>query len=423
MGNAITGAPVDAPVLPRMRWDMLYHNDGWSLEPAISWLVTRGRAVHDLSEFTGGLAEAMREGDAPVMRMRVTTITLHPLVAAWSGEWHKRTGSDQQDFLTGNQSSSAYIGSPIQIMRDTGKPYRQRLEGEITADYHALFHELKADGATDYYALFLTGDEGPSGIANFTTDRPGGFDDVDIAKLETLALFISPAVETVNRRRIAATLLDTYIGHRAGGRVLDGHIMRGDSEKIRAAFWYSDLRGFTHLNEELPPDQMVDTLNTYFGVVAEAIMARGGEVLQFVGDAVLAIFECAMDEADTRRACEAAFDAAHEALEKTAEKNQERRENMLPPIQFGIGLHVGDVTFGNVGAPTRLGFNVVGPAVNLTARLESLSKQALVPLLVSSEFARYAQRELFPVGTFELRGVREMQEVFTAAELVHGAAA
>ena len=166
---------------------------------------------------------------------------------------------------------------------------------------------------------------------------------------------------------------------------------------------------------------MVDTLNTYFGVVADAILSRGGEVLQFVGDAVLAIFECASDEADTRRACEAAFDAAHEALQKTAEKNIERRENMLPPIQFGIGLHVGDVTFGNVGAPTRLGFNVVGPAVNLTARLESLSKQALVPLLVSSEFARHAQRELFPVGTFELRGVREMQEVFTAAELVNAA--
>ncbi len=423
MGNAITGAPVDAPVLPQLRWDMLYHNDGWSLEPAVSWLVTHGRAARDLSELIGGLGEAMRESDAPLMRLRVTTITLHPLVAAWAGDWHKRTGSGQKDFLAAAQVGSGYVGSPIQIMRDSGKPYRQRLEFELTADYHEFFHELKADGATDYYALFLTGEEGPGGIASFSTDRPGGYDDTDIAKFETLSLFLSPSVETVNRRRIAATLLDTYIGHRAGARVLDGHITRGDSEKIRAAFWYSDLRGFTHLNEELPPDQMVDTLNTYFGVVADAILSRGGEVLQFVGDAVLAIFECASDEADTRRACEAAFDAAHEALQKTAEKNIERRENMLPPIQFGIGLHVGDVTFGNVGAPTRLGFNVVGPAVNLTARLESLSKQALVPLLVSSEFARHAQRELFPVGTFELRGVREMQEVFTAAELVNGAEA
>lgn len=423
MGTAITEGLADAPVLPQLRWEMLHRADGWSLEPAITWLFTQGRTAQDLSELIGGVGEVLHESDAPLMRLRVTTITLHPLVTAWAGEWHKHKGPGQKDFLTGQQGNSGYVGSPIQIMRDSGKPYRQRLEGEITADFHEFFHELKADGATDYYALFLTGDEGPGGIASFSTDRPGGYDDVDIAKFETLALFLSPAVETVNRRRIAATLLDTYIGHRAGGRVLDGHITRGDSEKIRAAFWYSDLRGFTHLNEELPPDQMVDTLNTYFGVVAEAIMSRGGEVLQFVGDAVLAIFECDMDEADTRRACEAAFDAAHEALAKTAEKNQERRESMLPPIHFGIGLHVGDVTFGNVGAPTRLGFNVVGPAVNLTARLESLSKQALVPLLVSSDFARYAQRELFPVGTFELRGVREMQEVFTAAELVDGATA
>jgi len=404
----------------KLRWDLLHPSDGWSLRDAIAWLVTEGRLESSLGSLTGGFGEVLRNGGAPIGRIRITTLTLHPLVTAWGAEWHVQKGREEQDFLAANQVNSAYVGSPIQIMRETGKPYRQNLEADLTLEHHALFHELKADGMTDYYALFLMGESGPSGIASFSADRPGGFAEVDIEKLETLALFLAPAVDAINKRRIAATLLDTYIGHRAGGRVLAGHIHRGDSEHIRAAFWYSDLRDFTGLNEELEPGQMIDTLNTYFGAVGQEIMSRGGEVLQFIGDAVLAIFECAPEEGDTRRACEAAFDAAQAALVKIGEKNRERREAMLPEIRFGIGLHVGDVTFGNVGAEARLGFNVIGPAVNMTARLESLSKRALVPLLMSSTFAAFVDRALWPVGTFELRGVREMQEVYTAADLVGG---
>jgi adenylate cyclase len=405
-----------------VRWDLVHDAEGWSLQPAISWLIAAGRGLKDMKEVAEGSAKALRAGDAPVSRLRVTTLTLHPQVNAWGGEWDEAKGADQVDFPFSAIPSPAFVGSPIDIMRRTGKPFRRRLEGALGPEDHKLLHELKEEGLTDYYATGMMGETGATGFVTYATQRPGGFTDLDIAKFDTFALFVSPTVDTVNRRRIAATLLDTYIGHRAGGRVLDGHIKRGDREQIRAAFWYSDLRDFTGLNEDLAPDQMIDMLNTYFGVVADAIMPRGGEVLQFIGDAVLAIFECAMDEADTRRACEAAFDAAHEALLKTEAVNGARRELMLPEIRFGIGLHVGDVTFGNVGSDARLGFNVVGPAVNLTARLQTLSKQALVPLLVSSNFAASIERELFPVGSFELRGVREMQEVFTAAKLVDAAA-
>ena len=408
-----------------VRWDLVHHNEGWSLQPAISWLVAAGRGLRDMKAVVEGSAKALQSGGAPVTRLRITTRTLHPQVNAWGGEWDETTGGNQVDFPFSTVASPAFTGSPIDIMIRTGKSFRRRLEGELNGDDHKLLHELKAEGLTDYYASghYTVGPQGektPSDFVTFATRQAGGFSDLDIDKLETFALFVAPTVDTVNRQRIAETLLDTYIGHRAGGRVLDGHIKRGDREQIRAAFWYSDLRDFTGLNEELAPDQMIDTLNTYFGVVADAIMSRGGEVLQFIGDAVLAIFECQQNEPDTRRACEVAHDAAQEALAKIAEKNRARREDMLPEIRFGIGLHVGDVTFGNVGSEGRLGFNVVGPAVNLTARLQSLSKQALVPLLVSSTFAAFVDRPLWPVGTFELRGVRDMQEVFTAADLVEG---
>ncbi len=409
----------DLAIAP-VRWDLVHHNEGWSLQPAISWLVAAGRGLPDMKAVVAGSAKALLAGSAPITRLRITTRTLHPQVNAWGGEWDETKGSDQVDFPFSTVPSPAFIGSPIDIMIRTQKPFRRRLDGELNGDDHKLLYELKDEGLTDYYATALVGEREPNGFVTFGTRREGGFNDLDIDKLETFALFAGPTVDTVNRRRIATTLLDTYIGRRAGSRVLDGHIKRGDREQIRAAFWYSDLRDFTGLNEELPPDQMIDTLNTYFGVVADAVISRGGEVLQFIGDAVLAIFECQMNEADTRRACEVAYDAAQEALAKIAEKNVARHEEMLPAIRFGIGLHVGDVTFGNVGSEGRLGFNVVGPAVNLTARLEQLSKQALVPLLVSSTFAAFVDRPLWPVGTFELRGVREMQEVFTAADLVEG---
>jgi len=408
-------------IIAPVRWDLLAAVDGWSLQPAIAWLVTAGRHSKGMADLVGGVAETLVESGAPLSRLRVTTLTLHPQVNAWGGEWDPDGGARQIDFPRTLISTSAYIGSPAQAMLETRKPFRRQMEEPLTDADHTVIHELKALGNTDYFAVPLEGDERPTGFASFGTMRPGGFTDLDVAKFETLGLFLASAAESVNRRRIAATLLDTYISHRAGSRVLAGHIKRGDAEHIRAAFWYSDLRGFTRLNESLPPQDLLDMLNAYFGLVADAIGAHGGEVLQFVGDAVLAIFECEPEEADTRRACEAAFDAAREALMKTDVVNAERIVAGQPPINYGIGLHVGDVTFGNVGTDTRLGFNVVGPPVNLTARLQSVSKEALVPLLVSSTFAALVDRPLWPMGRYDLRGVREPQQVYTAAELVEGA--
>ena len=409
--------------LTAVRWDLLASDDGWSLQPAITWLVTHGRRAKGMDDLVAGVAMALKGEGAPVSRMRLTTLTLHPQVNAWGGEWDKNTAVARQiDFPRTLVQTSTYIGSPAQKILETHKPYRRRLDGPLDEGTdHRIIFELKEAGHTDYYAVPLEGEDGPTGFASFTTDRPGGFDDLDLAKLETLGLFSASATEAVNRRRIAQTLLDTYISHRAGSRVLAGHIKRGDSEHIRAAFWYSDLRGFTRLNESLPPQDLLDMLNTYFATVADAITDHGGEVLQFIGDAVLAIFECQPEEMDTRRACEAAFDAAHDSLVKAEAINAERRMAGQPEMRFGIGLHVGDVTFGNVGTDTRLGFNVVGPPVNLTARLQGLSKEALVPLLVSSTFAALVDRPLWPVGKYELRGVRDVQQVYTAAELVEGA--
>jgi adenylate cyclase len=186
------------------------------------------------------------------------------------------------------------------------------------------------------------------------------------------------------------TLLDTYIGHRAGGKVLDGLIKRGDGETIDAVIWYCDLRDYTLLTETLAPDELLAMLNTYFEFISAAVSEHGGEVLRFIGDAMLIVFPVDSN-VDIRHTCKLVLDAAIDILRDLKNFNQQRQQQGYPEIRFGIGLHIGHVIYGNVGAPDRLDFTVMGAAVNRTARLEELTKKVGVPLLLSAEFAEHTE--------------------------------
>jgi adenylate cyclase len=210
-------------------------------------------------------------------------------------------------------------------------------------------------------------------------------------------------------RRTARTLLDTYVGAQSGGRVLAGQIQRGSGETIRAVIWLCDLRGFTNLSETLPRDALIDLLNCYFGPMCDAVAGEGGEVLKFIGDAMLAIFPIGAEAAQT---CGAALVAAENAQAALIEENLRREGLGLPRIEYGLALHVGDVLYGNIGSDTRLDFTVIGPAVNLTARIESLCRQLGRPFLLSSDFVGAAQISAQSLGAFELKGVGVEQEIF-----------
>jgi adenylate cyclase len=221
-------------------------------------------------------------------------------------------------------------------------------------------------------------------------------------------------VEIIHGRRLTLGLLNAFIGPRISERILAGQVKRGDGDRIHAAFWYSDLRRFTDLSETLPAQDLLDLLNTYFEHCAAAAASRGGEILQFIGDAILIVFEIRRPE-DEAMVCEAALDAAVDAFDAIAVANHRRRRAGQPEIEFGLGLHVGTVTHANVGAPDRLAFNVVGPAVNKTARIQSLAKSTGTPLLLSEEFAAHVRRPLREVGEFDLRGLAGRQRIYTPA--------
>jgi adenylate cyclase len=301
-------------------------------------------------------------------------------------------------------------------MLETGEALLHRRLSEASDDEFSMLADYRAAGMTDYLAIinrFAT--DGALGdmdcvYSSWTTRDRQGFGDGHIAALERLTPFLALAIKSVALTRVAANLMQTYLGHDAGQRVLSGRIMRGVAERIEAVIWFSDLRGFTRITDTTP-EQAIPLLNNYADVIVSAIHDHGGDVLKLIGDGTLAIFTS--DERES--ACAAALSAAIAAQRGVAALNQERAQEGLPVTEMYLGLHIGEVFYGNVGSRERLDFTVIGPAVNETSRIAAMCRSVEQPVLVSDAFAKIGDNlsRLVSVGRYALRGVGRPQELFT----------
>jgi adenylate cyclase len=394
------------------RRGLLGPEEGWSLAPVAAWLAIEGRRITEPKALIERLAERLDAAGARVDRIGVSMTTLHPQLVAWGCFW--RRGAEAGLFFGehGVQNSDAYLGSPLHWVREHHRPLHRPLADLDPQRDHSFYFDMKAAGMTDYAAFPMVFGSGEENVFTAATAAADGFSAADVERLDALANLLAPLLELMEKRRMTLGLLDTFVGPRIGRRILEGQVKRGDGDRIEAAFWYSDLRGFTELSEKLPAAELLQLLNEYFESCAAAAAARGGEILQFIGDAVLIVFEVRRPE-DEDQVCEDALEAAIDAFSAIAVINHRRRHAGLPQIEFGLGLHLGIVTHANVGAPDRLAFNVVGPAVNRTARIQAKTKDAGVPLLLSKEFAAHIRRPLRSMGVYDLRGVAGRHEVFT----------
>ncbi|MCX7960694.1 MAG: hypothetical protein N2653_03845 [Burkholderiales bacterium] len=385
----------------------------WAVAPVIDWLLQEGRLETDTAALVERLAARLLAEGAPVWRVRLGFFTIHPQLAAWAHVWVRGQPVRVESVPWGVERTSAWIGSPVEKMVATRAPVRVRLDRLRPGD-HAVLHELAAAGGRDYLALPLAFSDGSLNVFALATDEPEGFGEHDVRSFAQLAHPLAAALEARAMRRVAETLLDTYVGHRSGRRILEGQIHRGDAEEIDAAIWYADLRGFTRLTETLPPARLMELLNTYFELVADAVTPRGGEILRFMGDATLIVFPSER-RGELAPSCRAALEAALDAFARGEAANRSRLREGCPEIRFGVGLNAGTVIYGNVGARTRLDFTVVGPAVNRAARLESLTKELGVPLVMTGTFAAALGRPTRSLGAHRLRGLEEPVEVFALA--------
>jgi adenylate cyclase len=362
-----------------------------------------GGVLHD------GFSRELIARGIPLWRSRMLLETLHPEISGRSFGWTDGAVSERSALRRGVEEADAYRNSPLRIVDETGRPFRQRLDRPLPDV--PLLDELRAEGATDYLIVpFPFVDRRRSAAISFATAAPGGFSDSDVADLERAALLLSPYVEVRVTRAMAFNLLDAYLGHKAGEKVLDGSIERGGGEDIFAAIVVADLRGFTRLSDSIPRDEVIATLNTWFDALVTPIERNGGEVLEFTGDGLLAIF--AADPGSPGAACDAALRASQEAVAATAAVNNERASMAKPPLAFGIALHIGDVTYGNIGSRTRLDFTVIGPAVNHASRLQELTKALGRPIVTSGLFADACSLPLVKIGDFRLRDVETTARVF-----------
>jgi adenylate cyclase len=389
-----------------------------------AWVIEAGLAGIPETDLLRGFCERAVASGLPVARAMVGIDTLHPIHEGRIFRWYRdRTDvSPVSEYgRTGASSGTeeAWRRSPYYRLIETGGSLlRRNLARGDPADFVVL-EELRAEGITDYMAMihrFAAGGvigEMDCVYSSWSSNAPSGFSDAQASILIGLVPSLSLAMKSASLARIAKTLVETYLGRDAGRRVLSGNIARGVADRIGAVLWYSDLRGYTRITDTAAPEQVIPLLNDYAEAVISGIQETGGDVLKLIGDGTLAIFAAE----DPGEACTCALHAESLARERIAALNQRRTASGLPVTQAYLGLHIGEVFYGNIGSKERLDFTVIGPAVNEVSRIAAMCRSAERDVLVSSAFAAAAlesdRARLVSVGRYALRGVARPQELYT----------
>ena len=384
-----------------------------------AWITEAGLAGQDETATLTGFCERALALGLPLARANVVIDTLHPIYEGRAFTWtQKRKETRLTEFGRSDERLDFWERSPFYRLELSGESFlRRRLNAETEGEF-SIFSDLRAEGMTDYLAI--TNRFAAEGIigdmdcvySSWATDAPQGFRDSDVDDLSRLMPMVALTLKSASLTRIAGTLVETYLGRDAGRKVLGGRIGRGVADRIDAVLWFSDLRNYTRISDSADPEQIIPLLNEYAGAILSAIHGHEGDVLKLIGDGTLAIFTAA----DRASACHAALAAALEARRAVALVNERRIAANLPTTDMYLGLHVGEVFYGNIGSEERLDFTVVGPAVNEVSRIASMCRSLDQPVLTSSAFAvaiDEPKRLLVSVGRYALRGVERPQSLFT----------
>lgn len=390
------------------RNDELIHSGS---DAVVDWLTNGTRGERFIDNIFAEMCNRLQEAGIPLKRSTLHILIQHP---QWLGArlmWSdgmREAEIARVDFDV--RERSEYIGSSANEIQSGAAEVRENLERDpALGRKHALYDEMRAKGLTDYVAWPLYHTLGKQHLVTFATDRRGGFDDSHIAALKKLLPVLALVSEIRVKNRLARTLLETYVGAHAGELILAGATRRGTGTTVRAAIMICDLRDFTKISDNWPRDDVIDLLNDYFDAMSDPIARHGGEILKFIGDGLLAIFPL-----DRPNACANLLRAVTEGRQAMAALNERNKATSRAPLNYGIGVHVGDVMYGNIGSTSRLDFTVIGPAVNMASRLETLTKQIGKPVLLSRDFAELVtpEFELERVGQHAVRGFSEPIELF-----------
>jgi adenylate cyclase len=373
-----------------------------TLEGIAAWLIGPARQIASAPQVFDEFAWRLYAAGLPVVRVTLHCGTLHPQFLGSAYVWWRTTAQTHEIMVMHEVIDVVpYAENLVARVRNGGETIRRRLDGpEARIDFPVL-HDIKAQGGTEYFGFPVASAYGAH-MVSFTTDRPGGFSEEEIAQLRAVSERLSVVADTHIQRQIAENVLKAYLGPHTG--------RRGSGDTINAVLWTSDVRSFTDFSDRVPGQQVIAKLDQIFDGQARAIARHGGEILKFIGDGLLAIFPVGAPEQAAQAAAEA-LTAATEALEAVDALSPHAPGG--PPFKMVIALHYGSAIYGNIGAADRLDFTVIGPDVNLVSRIEAVAKSLDLPLVVSDDFARAYGRPLRSLGEHKLRGLEQPHELFT----------
>ena len=380
------------------------------LQKLTDWLIDGGRSAASSPLMFAETCERMLAAGLPLWRVGLFIRTLHPEVYGRNFIW--KPGAEVEmgtvDFKI--LDSPDFQRSPLFFVFQQGIEVRARIDDPESSRF-PIVADLRAEGVTDYIALPLIFIDGSIHASSWTTRQSGGFTDEQIDALRRLIKPLTRLSEIITLIRTASSLLDTYVGNRAGERILGGQIRRGHTETMNAAIWLSDLRGFTALSDRLPSETVVDILNQYFDCQVGAIRKHGGEVLKYMGDGLLAVFPIDEYVGDAQKVCSSVLEAAHQSR-ANVEALHYPIGDTIERFRFGVALHVGPILFGNIGGGNRLDFTCIGPAVNLAARLEKIASRLRRTVVASEGFAGICRGGWSDLGEFPIAGFAKAERVF-----------
>ncbi len=390
-----------------------YSNDGHIQSPLTDWIIREAGRCQTRQELVKALCHKLLDSGIAITRLRIMIWSLHPQIAGVSYTWSRNR--DTVEITEPGHSmfeNPGFINSPVNLVSKGLGGVRQPLNVNNKEFEFPIMQEMKEQGGTDYVAMPLRFSNGQNNCLTMTSDHPDGFTTQNLGLVFECVGVISRYFEVLTLRSNTTSILNTYLGERTGQRVLNGDITRGQGEDIDAIILFSDLRNSTRLSASLPRDQYLQVLNQYFETILDPVKENGGEVLKFIGDAVLAIFPISKEN-DAESQAEAALKAAQNAIANSADCISSPYESIL-----GISLHLGAVTYGNVGGKDRLDFTVIGPAVNLASRLEGLCKPTGNAIVLSRDFkaalsgCAKVSTTIKSIGNHQLDGIEGKEEVF-----------
>ena len=380
------------------------------MQKIADWLIDGARSAASPSRMMSETCERLVAAGLPLWRVGVFVRTLHPDIFGRNFIW--RPGAEVEigtvDFNI--LDAPEFKASPLSIVFTQGIEVRARV-GDPESARFPIIEDMRAEGVTDYIALPLLFTDGSIHVSSWTTKQPGGFTDQQLTALRSLVPALARLIEIIQWRRTSSLLLDTYVGNRAGERILNGQIRRGHTDTMHAAIWLSDLRGFTALSDRLPAETVVDILNGYFDCQVASIRNHGGEVLKFMGDGLLAVFPIDEYVGDIHKVCSGVLEAARESRASVEAMHYPIGET-VERFRFGVALHVGRILYGNIGGGNRLDFTCIGPAVNLAARLEKIAGKLNRTVVASAGFAGTCAGGWDDLGEFPIAGFSRVERVY-----------